>query len=519
ATFQVVFFEGSSDILFNYLDVDFADSRWDFGVQATVGIQVSPTVATTFSFRTPSLSDNMSLLWRMQLPPPSNTPPSVSIASPTNGASFAQGESILFSGSASDVEDGDLSASLSWSSSVDGFLGTGANASLATLSVGSHFILAEAVDSEGAQGSASVTISVGAGNQPPVAGFDATTNGLSVDFVDTSTDDGVIVTRLWGFGYGNTSSLTNPTHSYAAGGTFVVTLTVTDDAGATGSASQSVTVSDPTPTISLVLTRAELDEDSLRVELEYSGATGATVQVLRNGTVIDTPSNDGEFRDRSDVSGSFFVYQICEANGVVCSNTVEVGDPPPSNQPPTVSITAPATGSSFTEGDVVAFAGTATDAEDGNLAANLAWTSSRDGAIGSGAGFSVASLSVGTHVVTAAVSDSQGVTGSAVVTISVVTAPSQPAVVQVNRAQYRGDKGEWRVAGSVSPNPPAGESVTVYLGATVGGPIIGAATTDAVGSWSFREKDSPVVPPSQNVLISVETAGGAILEGVVVNVR
>ena len=55
------------------------------------------------------------------------------------------------------------------------------------------------------------------------------------------------------------------------------------------------------------------------------------------------------------------------------------------------------------EGDL----GTATD-EDGDLAASLAWSSSLDGAIGSGASFSTTTLSLGSHTITASVTDSGG---------------------------------------------------------------------------------------------------------------
>ena len=55
-------------------------------------------------------------------------------------------------------------------------------------------------------------------------------------------------------------------------------------------------------------------------------------------------------------------------------------------------------------GDNITFTGTATDTEDGNISGSLAWTSSRDGNIGSGASFSTTTLSVGTHTVTASLS-------------------------------------------------------------------------------------------------------------------
>ncbi|MEM9595141.1 MAG: trypsin-like peptidase domain-containing protein [Acidobacteriota bacterium] len=86
---------------------------------------------------------------------------------------------------------------------------------------------------------------------------------------------------------------------------------------------------------------------------------------------------------------------------------------------PLVAINSPSGGSSVTAGDSVSFAGTATDAEDGNLAASLSWSSSLDGAIGSGASFSTSSLSVGNHTVTASVSDSDGNPGSDSISLTV----------------------------------------------------------------------------------------------------
>jgi serine protease len=92
-----------------------------------------------------------------------NNPPSVSITSPSNGASFASGTSISFSGSASDTEDGDLTSSLVWVSSLDGQIGTGGSFS-AVLSDGTHTITASVTDSGGSSGSDSVSITVGGGS-------------------------------------------------------------------------------------------------------------------------------------------------------------------------------------------------------------------------------------------------------------------------------------------------------------------------------------------------------------------
>ncbi len=87
----------------------------------------------------------------------------------------------------------------------------------------------------------------GTGNQPPTAAFTYSANLLTVDFTDQSTDpDGTIVGWAWNFGDTGTSGAQHPTHTYAASGTYTVTLTVTDNEGATDTTFQDVTVSDGT---------------------------------------------------------------------------------------------------------------------------------------------------------------------------------------------------------------------------------------------------------------------------------
>jgi PKD repeat protein len=83
-------------------------------------------------------------------------------------------------------------------------------------------------------------------NVAPTAAFTSTVTGLGVD-VDgsASTDlDGSIVSYAWAFGDGATAGGRTTSHTYAAAGTYPVTLTVTDDRGATHTASRQVTVVD-----------------------------------------------------------------------------------------------------------------------------------------------------------------------------------------------------------------------------------------------------------------------------------
>lgn len=76
-------------------------------------------------------------------------------------------------------------------------------------------------------------------NDVPSANFTQVTNGLSVDFTNTSTNAD---SYSWDFGDGNTSSETNPTHNYSEDGNYNVVLTATNDCGSVTS-SQTVTIS------------------------------------------------------------------------------------------------------------------------------------------------------------------------------------------------------------------------------------------------------------------------------------
>lgn len=87
--------------------------------------------------------------------------PVVNITSPADGSEWTEGDTITFTATATDATDGDVSASLDWTSSIDGAIATNdASFDKADLSVGIHTITATAQDSGANEGSDSIIISV-----------------------------------------------------------------------------------------------------------------------------------------------------------------------------------------------------------------------------------------------------------------------------------------------------------------------------------------------------------------------
>jgi PKD repeat protein len=85
-------------------------------------------------------------------------------------------------------------------------------------------------------------------NSPPTAAFTSACSDLACSFTDGSTDsDGKITDWRWEFGDGGTSTLAQPSHTYAGAGTYDVVLTVTDDDQATDQETHSVAVTAPSP--------------------------------------------------------------------------------------------------------------------------------------------------------------------------------------------------------------------------------------------------------------------------------
>ncbi|CAM3679135.1 PKD domain-containing protein [Nocardioides zeicaulis] len=126
----------------------------------------------------------------------------------------------------------------------DGATATGRTPSHDFVTSGTRQVTLTVTDDEGASGSVVVPVQVTRTNAPPTAAFTATCRYLvcSFDASGSADADGTVASYDWAFGDGTTETTTGPTttHTYAAGGSVVPGLTVTDNDGGTASTTRTL---------------------------------------------------------------------------------------------------------------------------------------------------------------------------------------------------------------------------------------------------------------------------------------
>ncbi|MCC6834859.1 MAG: tandem-95 repeat protein [Cytophagales bacterium] len=441
--------------------------------------------------------------------PVANAGPDKSINLPTN--------STTLPGSGTDA-DGTVTTYL-WEK-VSGPNATLANfntntLSLSGLTAGVYVFRLTVTDNLGATSNDLVTLTVIDSNQAPVANAGSTVTVTlptnSTNLLGSGTDaDGSVATYLWTQVSGPSSAtLTNAgnptvTVSNLQQGSYVFRLTVTDDEGATGTATVTVTVVNPAtnqapfanagpdrtitlPVNSIVLTGTANDLDGSIASYNWSILSGPAATLTNQTTNVVTVSNmiAGSYLIRLTVTDNLGATAV--DNVLVTVNPAVVNQTPTVNAGPNQAITLPV--------NTINLTATAND-PDGSIstylwekvtgpAATLAGTATQT--------LAATNLLEGVYVFRITVTDNIGATASDEVTVTVTSINQPPVVVASNNVTITLPTSSTTLT-AVASDPDG--SISTYLWTNTSGPSaptlsgITTQTLDAsnliAGTYVFR---------------------------------
>ncbi|MCB9504264.1 MAG: PKD domain-containing protein, partial [Deferribacteres bacterium] len=360
---------------------------------------------------------------------PNQPPVAVATGSPNNQPAPA---TVTFSGSGSSDPDGSI-VSYAWNF-ADGQQGSGVTANHTYNSPGTYTVVLTVTDNDGATATATVNITVTTPpNQDPVAQASATPISgvipLAVQFTGSSSydPDGDITYHEWDFGDGSEKvAATNPQHTYTSAGTFTAKLTVIDDDGASDIAELTITASEPPNQPPNAVAGATPQSGVMPLQVTFSSNGSSDT----DGSIVSYSWNFGDGGQSTAQnpqhtytnSGQFqAVLTVTDDDGATDTASITITVTDPANQAPNAAISAdPQSGQAPL---VVNFNGAGSSDDDGTIV-SYSWNFG-DGGQSTAQNPQHTYAAAGQFNVQLTVTDDDGATGSAQLTITVTESPNQ----------------------------------------------------------------------------------------------
>jgi hypothetical protein len=195
-----------------------------------------------------------------------------------------------------------------------------------------------------------------------------------------------------------------------------------------GAAAPQVTVVSPNggetlggATATVTWTATDSDGDELWFNLQYSADDGASWETVAQAI----QGSSAEIETANMPSTTTGRFRVWASDGIHATYDASDGVFTVPNHVPQIAISSPVEGATVAISQTVAFGGSAYDPDTGTMeAAQLSWTSDRDGALGQGSSLSLANLSVGAHTITFRADDGVGGVATATVHVTVVADPT-----------------------------------------------------------------------------------------------